>query len=114
MWHRRSGKDDVALHWTAVAAHQRPATYWHMLPLANQARRAVWEAVNATTGKRRIDEAFPKEIREATRENEMLIRFKCGSTWQVLGSDGYDALVGAPPAGIVFSEWALADPRAWS
>ena len=44
----------------------------------------------------------------------MLIRFKCGSTWQVLGSDGYDALVGAPPAGIVFSEWALADPRAWS
>ncbi len=44
----------------------------------------------------------------------MLIKFKCGSTWQVLGSDGFDALVGAPPAGIVFSEWALADPRAWS
>ena len=114
VWHRRSGKDDVALHWTAVAAHQRPATYWHMLPLANQARRAVWEAVNAATGKRRIDEAFPKELRESTRENEMLIRFKCGSTWQVLGSDSYDALVGAPPAGIVFSEWSLADPRSWS
>ncbi len=114
VWHRRSGKDDVALHWTAVAAHQRPATYWHMLPLANQARRAVWEAVNAATSKRRIDEAFPKELRETSRENEMLIRFKCGSTWQFLGSDSYDALVGAPPAGIVFSEWSLADPRSWS
>jgi hypothetical protein len=30
--HRRWGKDDVALHWAAVAAMQRPATYWHMLP----------------------------------------------------------------------------------
>ena len=114
VWHRRSGKDDVALNWTAVAAHERPATYWHMLPLANQARRAVWEAVDATTGRRRIDQAFPKELRETTRENEMLIRFKSGSTWQVLGSDNFDALVGSPPAGIVFSEWALADPRSWS
>ena len=114
VWHRRSGKDDVALHWTAVAAHQRPATYWHMLPQANQARRAVWEAVDPHTGQRRIDQAFPKELRQTTRENEMLIRFKCGSTWQVLGSDSFDALVGSPPAGIVFSEWALADPRAWS
>ena len=113
-WHRRSGKDDVALHWAAVAGHERPANYWHLLPLQRQARRAVWDAVNPVTGRRRIDEAFPKEVRETTLENEMLIRFKSGSTWQVLGSDGFDALVGAPPAGIVFSEWALADPRSWS
>ena len=114
IWHRRSGKDDVALHWTAVAAHERPATYWHLLPLMSQARRAVWEAVNPATGKRRIDEAFPPEIRAGVRDQEMLIRLRSGSTWQVLGSDGFDSLVGAPPAGIVFSEWALADPRAWA
>jgi hypothetical protein len=30
--HRRWGKDDIALHWAAVAAMQRPASYWHMLP----------------------------------------------------------------------------------
>ena len=114
VWHRRSGKDDVCLNWTATALHERVASYWHLLPLANQARRAIWEAVDATTGVRRIDQAFPKSLRESTRENEMMIRFKCGSTWQVLGSDGFDSLVGAPPAGIVFSEWALADPRAWA
>lgn len=108
--HRRAGKDEVCLHWTAVAAHQRVATYWHMLPMANQARRAIWEAVNPHTGKRRIDEAFPHELRETTRENEMMIKFKIGSTWQVLGSDNYNALVGSPPAGVVFSEWALCDP----
>jgi hypothetical protein len=40
----------------------------------------------------------------------MFIRFKTGATWQVLGSDRYDAAVGSPPAGITFSEWALSLP----
>lgn len=112
--HRRWGKDDVCLHWAAVSAIRKPATYWHMLPEAAQARKAIWEAVNPNTGKRRIDEAFPKEIREVTRENEMLIKIRGGGTWQVLGSDNYSSLVGSPPYGVVFSEWALADPLAWA
>jgi phage terminase large subunit len=111
-WHRRSGKDEIALHRTAVAAFERPATYWHMLPEASQARKAIWEAINPHSGKRRIDEAFPHEIRSVTRENEMMIRFKSGSTWQVLGSDNYNSLVGSPPAGCVFSEWAISNPSA--
>lgn len=112
--HRRWGKDEVGLHYTACAAHERVGSYWHMLPIATQARKAIWEAVNPHTGRRRIDEAFPVELRETTRENEMFIRFKCGSTWQVVGSDHYDSLVGSAPAGIVFSEWALSDPRCWA
>lgn len=112
IWHRRSGKDEICLHWAGIAAHQRPATYWHMLPQASQARKAIWEAINPHTGKRRIDEAFPFELRATTRENEMMIKFKCGSTWQVVGSDNYNTLVGSPPAGVVFSEWALAQPSA--
>jgi phage terminase large subunit len=113
IWHRRSGKDEIALHRAAVAAHERPAMYWHMLPEQAQARKAVWNAVNPHTGRRRIDEAFPRELRETTREDEMLIRFRNGSVWQVVGSDNYNSLVGSPPAGVVFSEWALADPAAW-
>src|SRR5690606_5149766 len=111
--HRRWGKDDLILHRTAVAAFERPASYWHMLPQFAQARRAIWTAVNPHTGKRRIDEAFPHEIREATNDQEMFIRFKNGSTWQLVGSDRYDNLVGAGVAGVVFSEWALANPSAW-
>lgn len=110
IWHRRFGKDEVCLHWAAIAAHQRPATYWHMLPMASQARKAIWDAVNPHTGKRRIDEAFPHELRETTLNNEMMIKFKVGSTWQVVGSDNFNSLVGSPPAGIVYSEWALANP----
>ena len=110
VWHRRAGKDDVALHKAAVAAHVRVATYWHLLPEYEQARKAIWAAVNPHTGMRRIDEAFPLELRESTDEQEMFIRFKIGSTWQVIGCDNYDSLVGTPPAGIVFSEWAQANP----
>ncbi|MGG1947097.1 hypothetical protein AB1286_20150 [Trinickia sp. NRRL B-1857] len=112
--HRRWGKDEVALHWTAVAAHDRVASYWHMLPQASQARKAIWDAINPHTGKRRIDEAFPLELRKRTREQDMFIEFKAGSTWQVLGSDNFNSLVGSPPAGIVMSEWALCNPAAWA
>lgn len=112
IWHRRSGKDEIALHHTACKAFERPATYWHMLPEASQARKAIWDAINPHTGKRRIDESFPLELRSSTRDQEMLIKFVNGSTWQVVGSDNFNSLVGSPPAGIVYSEWALANPSA--
>src|SRR6185369_7437132 len=86
--------------------------YWHMLPMAAQARKAIWNAVNPRTGKKRIDEAFPEEIRRKKNDQEMYIEFINGSTWQVLGSDNYNAMVGAPPVGIVYSEWALSNPAA--
>lgn len=111
--HRRWGKDDLILHRTAVAMFERPASYWHMLPEFAQARRALWTAVNSHTGKRRIDEAFPQELRENTNEQEMFIRFKNGATWQLVGSDRYNNLVGAGVAGVTFSEWALANPSSW-
>jgi phage terminase large subunit len=110
--HRRWGKDDVCLHWSAVAMHQRVGTYWHMLPEAAQAKKAIWNAVNPHTGKRRIDEAFPLELRETTNNTEMFIRLKIGSTWQVVGSDNYNSLVGAPPVGVTFSEFSIANPAA--
>lgn len=110
--HRRWGKDDVALHHTACAAHERVANYIHMLPEYEQARKAIWEATNPHTGKRRIDEAFPDELRAATRNDEMFIRFKNGSSWQVAGSDSYNKIVGASYAGITYSEYAISNPSA--
>lgn len=111
--HRRWGKDDLVLHHTAIEAHKRVATYWHCLPEYEQARKAIWNAVNPHTGIRRIDEAFPHELRDSKDEQQMFIRFKNGSTWQVIGSDRYNSLVGAGVAGVVFSEWALCNPSSW-
>lgn len=112
--HRRWGKDEVVLAATCELAHKRIGSYWHCLPEYSQGRKAIWTAINGNTGKRRIDEAFPPSIRENTNDTEMFIRLKCGSTWQVIGSDRYDATVGAGPVGIAYSEWALANPSAWA
>jgi hypothetical protein len=84
-----------------------------MLPEASQARKTIWEAINPHTGKRRIDEALPPALRDTTRENEMIIHLKVRVIWQVVGSDNYNSLVGAPPIEVVFSEWALDNPAAW-
>lgn len=114
LWPRRHGKDEISMWWTIQAAFMCPGSYWHMLPLATQARKAIWDSIDPHTGKRRIDRWFPKQLRETTREVDMLIRFINGSTWQVVGSDHYDNLVGTSPAGIVYSEWALSNPNAWT
>ncbi len=83
-----------------------------MLPTAAQGRKAIWDNIDKK-GRRIIDQAFPPEIRASIRNDEMKIVLKCGSVWQVVGSDNYDSLVGPNPAGIVFSEYAIADPKAW-
>lgn len=112
--HRRWGKDEMALAITCELAHKRIGSYWHCLPEYAQARKALWTGVNAHTGKRRIFEAFPEQTIESMNDQEMFIRFKSGSTWQMIGSDRYDATVGAGVAGITYSEWALANPSAWA
>jgi hypothetical protein len=94
-------------------AHRRVGNYWYMLPQYAQARKSMWDAINPHTQKRRIDEAFPDAIRKTTREQEMLIVFKNGSTFQLVGSDNFNSLVGSPPVGLVFSEYALSNPSAW-
>ncbi|MEL7226002.1 MAG: hypothetical protein AAGL17_14415, partial [Cyanobacteria bacterium J06576_12] len=112
--HRRWGKDEIALKATRKLALTRPANYWHCLPEYAQARKALWDSVNPHTGKRRILETFPPEILDGKpNDQEMRLRFVNGSTWQLIGSDRYDATVGSSPAGIVYSEWALANPSAW-
>jgi hypothetical protein len=109
-----TGKDEVALHNAAVAGHERIGNYWHMLPQYEQCRKAIWDAVNPHSGIRRIDEAFPPAIRRRTYKQRMLIEFRCGSTWQLVGSDNYDSYLGSPPVGVTFSEYALGDPLAWA
>src|SRR5262252_7525760 len=114
IWHRRAGKDEVCLHHAMVSAWRRPGNYWHCLPEYGQGRKAIWTSVNPHSGKRRIDEAFPDWARANVNDNEMMIRFTNGSTWQIIGSDRFDSTVGSGVAGITYSEWALSNPSAWA
>lgn len=117
-WHRRAGKDAFALQTHSEQMQLRAGNYWHLYPLQAHARRAIWEGVDPHSGLRYIDRYFPLEHREYTNNTDMLIRMKHdspykGSSFQLLGSDYYDRLVGAGTVGISVSEWALCDPRFW-
>lgn len=109
----------MALNWTAVAAHERKGVYWHMLPEAEQARKAVWNGIDRS-GRRIIEQVFPgadnprsaKSVVKAIDKQQMTIELKCGSIWQLVGSDNYNSLVGTNPVGIVYSEYSIADPSA--
>lgn len=114
IWHRRAGKDEIVLNGFRELMHKRPGTYWHCFPEYKQARKAIWNGINGHTGRRRIDEAFPPEIRKRTQDDDMFIETIWGSTWQLLGSDRYDATVGSGPVGVAYSEWALCNPSAWA
>ena len=112
IWHRRAGKDVFSISKARQECVKRVGAYVHFFPKHIQARRALWQGIDPKKSARFIDIAFG-DI-EADRNNtEMLIEMMNGSTWQLLGSDNYDRVVGANIVGAVFSEWALCDPRAW-
>lgn len=83
-----------------------------MLPEYKHGRKVIWDAINPNSGMKRIDEAFPQEIRKSTNNVDMKIELKIGSIIQVVGSDNFNTLIGSPPIGITYSEWAVSDPRA--
>lgn len=112
IWHRRSGKDSACVNLMAKKAHERIGTYYYLLPTQKQARKVVWNAIDKQ-GRRVIDQAFPPELVKRRVEDEMLIELKCGSIFQCVGSDNYDSLVGTNVVGLVVSEWAISNPRAW-
>lgn len=117
MWHRRAGKDLVALHQTAKMAMQHVGMYWHCLPTYSQARKAVWNNFNNAIGKRLLRAVFPKQIvrhpDEFRPQAEMLIELINGSMIQLVGSDSIDNLVGTGPRHVTFSEYALCRPDSY-
>lgn len=112
IWHRRAGKDNFALNLASQESRETVGTYWHLYPTHVQARRAIWNGIDKT-GVRFIDQAFPPGNVVSKLKQDMSLELTNGSTWQLCGSDRYDSLVGSNPRGVVFSEWALCDPRAW-
>lgn len=112
IWHRRAGKDTLSVNWTVREALRRPGLYWHILPTLTQGRKIVWNGMSKE-GRSFLD-YFPPEVILRRREDEMTIWLEGGSIWQVVGTEDVDRLVGANPVGVVFSEYSLQDPRAWS
>ena len=108
---RRAGKDCTAFNLMIRQALRKIGVYYYIFPTFAQAKRVIWDSIT-NTGERFLD-YIPKEFIDRTNSQEMKIHFKNGSLIQLVGSDNYDALMGTNPQGVVFSEYALQDPRAY-
>jgi hypothetical protein len=115
VWHRRAGKDLVGGHQACKAMHRRVGSYWHIFPTERLGRKAIWTGFTKT-GERIMEQIFPRAIRKSPREwtptGEMVVELRCGSIWRLMGSDRME-VVGAGPAGVVFSEYSVAKPKTW-
>jgi len=112
VWPRRAGKDIVVWNLVIREALRKIGVYFYCLPTFKQARLVIWDSIT-NDGTRFID-FIPKELIAKTNSQEMKIVLANGSIIQLIGSDTYDtSLVGTNARMIVFSEYALADPRAY-
>lgn len=109
---RRAGKDLVAWNLMIRAAIRRIGVYMYCLPTFRQCRLVIWDSIT-NSGERFLD-YIPAELIDNINNQEMKIRLINGSLIQLVGSDTYDtSLVGTNPRMVVFSEYALADSRAY-
>lgn len=108
---RRAGKDLTAFNLCIRECIRKPCVIYYIFPTYSQAKKVIWDSVT-NTGDRILD-YVPSELVDSMNSQEMKIRFKNGSLLQLVGSDNYDSLMGTNPQGVVFSEYALQDPRAY-
>lgn len=111
VWHRRAGKDLTCMNLTVPWMFERVGLYWHVLPNYTQGRKIVWNGMDGTG--RPFRDYIPSEMISKQRDDEMMVKLKNGSIWQVVGGDNPDRLVGSNPVGIVFSEYSLHNPECW-
>lgn len=109
---RRAGKDITAFNLCIRAAIRKPIQIYYIFPTYSQGKKVLFDGLT-NEGYRIIDYFLPKELIESINSQEMKIRFKNGSLFQVVGSDNFDSLMGTNPKLCVFSEYALQDPRAY-
>jgi hypothetical protein len=109
--HRRAGKDLTIFNWCIEKLIEKNTDCFYILPTYSQAKKVIWEASNNDGF--RILNYFPEEYIAQKNQQEMKIRLKNGSLFQLIGSDNIDSLMGTNPKIVVFSEFAIQTPAAW-
>jgi len=108
---RRAGKDICAFNIVVRYALRHICVCYYIFPTYSQGRKVIFDSI--TSSGERILDYIPKSLIAAVNSQEMKIRLTNGSLIQVVGSDNYDSLMGTNPRFVVFSEYALQDPRAY-
>lgn len=115
---RRAGKEVESWSMLIQGAIERPGKYAIIYPSNVRARKVLWDGsiLDLATDKSiPFRDMIPKEMRPKFREDEMTIKFRAnGSMIDVMGSDtAIDKLRGTNYLGVVFAEFAYADPRVY-
>lgn len=108
---RRAGKDIAAFNLCIRQCLRRTCVVYYCFPTYSQGKKVIWDSVT-NTGERFLS-YIPSRVIASSNSQEMKIRLTNGSLLQIVGSDNIDSLVGTNPQGIVYSEYALQDPRAY-
>jgi hypothetical protein len=111
VWHRRAGKDKTLLNMVTLQACTQLGTYYYLFPSYKQGKKVLWLGQDKE-GMPFLDH-FPPNVVAKKNETDMRIELINGSSFQIIGTDNWDSLMGTNPKGCVFSEYALQDPRAW-
>ncbi len=112
LWARRIGKDYTCFHLMVERALAVIGQYYYVFPSYTQARKALWD-LRDNAGNRLFD-LLPEWAIANTNSVEMKILLSNGSLIQLVGSENPDTLRGTNPQGLVFSEFAMANPEIWS
>lgn len=113
LWHRRSGKDVVAFNAIIRAAALKTGVYYYCLPTYSHGRKVLFEGL-LSDGRKFLD-FIPKGLIKKINQQDMAITLVNDSRIQIVGSDtAAQTLVGTNPMGIVFSEWSISNPEAYS
>lgn len=86
-------------------------TVFYIFPTYSQGKKILWQSLD-NSGMRILD-YIPEELIASKNSQDMSIRMKNGSFFQVVGSDNVDSLVGTNCKLAIFSEYALQDPRSY-
>lgn len=108
---RRAGKDVCGFNLMVRAALKTVGVYYYIFPTYSQGRKIIWDSL--TNDGRRFLDYIPEQLVKQKNSQEMKIRFVNESLIQLVGSDNYDSLMGTNPRGVIFSEYALQDPRVY-
>jgi len=111
VWHRRSGKDKTMLNWMIEASRERIGSYYYFFPTYSQAKKVIWAGIDRD-GFPYLGH-FPRELIIKKYETELKIEMAHGSSFQLVGTDNIDSIMGTNPIGCVFSEYSLQNPLAW-
>jgi phage terminase large subunit len=112
IYHRRAGKDKTLFNMMVKESLKRRGVYYYFFPEYAQGRRVIWDGIDG--GGFKFLDHVPDTLVQNKNSTDMKLVLTNGSVIQIMGTDKFDKVRGSNPVGVVFSEFAFQNPKAWN